>query len=319
MATMLAVTEDVSPTSNLRRRRRLAPDGARRGPAPYGAGRGLPSYPSPQLRARATAREGERGSGPPQEEAKQRLLVAMLPLVKQVAWEMRGHLPAHIEMDDLVGAGVQGLVDAVAKFDPSRQVKLRSYARHRIRGSILDGLRTLDPASRDMRKKYRRVEKVYRELVARLRRPVDDEEMSAALGVTLEEWHRILAELHSVSLDGWPRRTTGGGTRVKLAGEEAQIASSQEGPWELCYRREQHEVLERALARLPEREQMVMTLYYRHELSMQQIAARLGVGESRISQLHAAALHRLKARVQAMLRPSEPLLPPRTESFVTNV
>jgi RNA polymerase sigma factor for flagellar operon FliA len=158
-----------------------------------------------------------------------------------------------------------------------------------------------------MRKKHRRLEKVYQQLTARLCRPVDDEEISAALGVPLAELHRILAELHSFSLDGWPRRTSGGGPRSRLRGradEEDQIASPQEGPWELCYRREQREVLERALARLPERERLVMTLYYRQELNMKEIAARLGVVESRISQIHAAALHRLKASVQSLLGPA---------------
>jgi RNA polymerase sigma factor for flagellar operon FliA len=218
-------------------------------------------------------------------------------------------------MDDLVGAGVQGLVDAVNKFDLTKHVPLWTYARHRIRGSILDGLRALDPASRDMRIKQRRVEKVYRELVSGLRRPIDDEEISSALGVSLARWYRILAELDFLGLDGWPRRTAGGATQARLAAEEPEVASSQAAPWELCFRREQREVLDRALVRLPERERLVISLYYRRELSMKEIAARLGVTESRISQLHTAALDHLKARVQILLRPSMLPLPPQTESL----
>jgi len=230
-------------------------------------------------------------------------LLAMVPLVKRVAFEMRQHLPAHVEVDDLVGAGTLGLVDALRKFDPSRKVKIESYARHRIRGGILDSLRTLDPASRDMRRRARKVERTYRELEAVLGRPVEDEEISQALRISLKVWHRWAREIHALGFDGWQRRETAAMTGKLPVGEECRITAPQQDPFELCYRREQRDLLNGALARLPERERLIVTLYYQQDLTMKQIAARLDVDESRVSQLHAAALQRLKARVQPSLCP----------------
>ena len=238
-----------------------------------------------------------------QEPEGRNLLLAMAPLVKRVAFEVRQHLPAHVEMDDLVGAGTLGLVDALRKFDPSRKVKIESYARHRIRGGMLDALRTLDPASRDMRRRARKVERTYRELGAILGRPVKDEEIAQALRISLQVWHRWAREIHALGFDGWPRRETAAMAAKLPVGEEGRIAAPPQDPFELCYRREQRDLLNCALAHLPDRERLIVTLYYQQDLTMRQIAARLDVDESRVSQLHAEALQRLKARVQASLYP----------------
>jgi RNA polymerase sigma factor for flagellar operon FliA len=231
------------------------------------------------------------------------LLLALTPLVKRVAFEMRQHLPPHVEMDDLVAAGTLGLVDALRKFDPSRKVKLESYARHRIRGGILDALRTLDPATRDMRRRARKVETTYRELEARLGRPVRGEEIARALGISLKVWHRWAREVHALGADGWQHCETAAMAGKLPMREAGRMTAPQEDPFDLCYRREQRDVVNRALARLPERERLILTLYYQQDLTMKEIAARLEVDESRVSQLHAEALERLKARVRASLRP----------------
>jgi RNA polymerase sigma factor for flagellar operon FliA len=235
--------------------------------------------------------------------ATQELMQALAPLVKRVAFEMRQHLPPHVEMDDLVGAGTLGLVDALRKFDPSRKVKLESYARHRIRGGILDALRSLDPASRDMRRRVRKVEKAYRELEARLGRPAQGEEIARALGISLKVWHRWSQEVHALGFDGWQHSETAAAA-VKMPVKEENLVAVRElaeDPFDLCYRREQRDLLNRAVERLPERERLIVTLYYQQDLTMKEIASRLAVDESRISQLHAEALVRLKARVQASL------------------
>jgi len=233
----------------------------------------------------------------------QELLLALAPLVKRVAFEMRQHLPPHVEIDDLVGAGTLGLVDALRKFDPSRNVKLESYARHRIRGGILDALRTLDPASRDMRRRVRKVERAYRELEARLGRPVQGEEMARALGISLKVWHRWSQEVHALGFDGWQHSETAAVQAKMPVKEENLVAVHQprEDPFDLCYRREQRDMVNRAIERLPERERLIVTLYYQQDLTMKEIASRLAVDESRVSQLHAEALQRLKTRVQASL------------------
>ena len=136
-------------------------------------------------------RPRQRGEEKPT-QVREKLVVEMLPLVKGVALKIRERLPAQVEMDDLLSDGVVGLVDAVAKFNPRKQVKLESYARHRIRGSILDGLRSADPVPRDLRHKQKCLQKLYHELEAKLGRSVKDEEMAAGLGMNLEQWHRDL-------------------------------------------------------------------------------------------------------------------------------
>jgi len=238
-----------------------------------------------------------------QEPEVHNLWLAMAPLVKRIAFEMRQHLPTHVEMDDLVSAGSLGLVDALRKFDPARKVKIESYARHRIRGGILDALRSLDPATRDMRRRARKVERTYHELEAKLGRSVKDEEIAAALGISLKAWHRWAREIHGLGFDGWQRRETAAAVHTRPAGGEGWMAVPQEDPFDLCYRREQRDLLNRALAHLPERDRLIVTLYYQQHLTMKQIAARLEVDESRVSQLHAEALQRLKAHVQAVLHP----------------
>ena len=228
-------------------------------------------------------------------------VIQMLPLVKRMAFKIREHLPAHVELDDLLGNGVLGLVDAVGKFDTAKRVKLESYARHRVRGGILDGLRGADPASRDMRRKSKRIQKVYHQMETKLGRPAADEEIAAALGLSLNDWHRTLNEIHGVGFDSGVRTLSAGPTSRRPSVEVSLVADHEADPFELCYRREQREIMIRALSHLPERERRILTLYYYQELTMKQIAERLNVDESRVSQLHSAALVRLKACVDSML------------------
>ena len=240
-----------------------------------------------------------------QAQERQRLLVEMLPLVKRMAFKIREHLPAHVEVDDLIANGVLGLVDAVAKFDTTKRVKLESYARHRVRGGILDGLRSADPASRDLRRKNKKIQKLYRELEVKLGRPVKDEEIAAALGMNLAQWHRTLNEIQSVGFDFGARTLSAGPTTKRPSAEPALLAGDDADPFDLCYRREQREILGRALSHLRERERQIITLYYQQELTMKQIADRMNVDESRVSQLHSAALVRLKASVNSLLHPRQ--------------
>jgi RNA polymerase sigma factor FliA len=259
---------------------------------------------APPAESHSETRARHAGQSP--EEERQQRLVTMLPLVKRLALRMREHLPAHIELDELVGDGTLGLVDAVSKFDSAKRVKFESYARHRIRGGMLDGLRGLDPASRDLRRKSKKVAKTYRDLESKLGRRASDEEMAEALDMSLSKWHRTLRDLHSVSSDGGPQR------EVAMSGpapvlDESNIPCSQPDPFELCYRQEQRDMLRHALGCLSERERRVMSLYYQQGMTMKEIANCLGVDESRISQIHSAALGRLKAHVQVLLHPSRPV------------
>lgn len=234
---------------------------------------------------------------------RQRLLIEMIPMVKRMAFKMRQHLPAHVEIDDLFANGVLGLADAVAKFDSSKRVKLESYARYRVRGGILDGLRSTDPASRDLRRRNKAIQKLYRELEVKLGRRVTDEEIAAALGMNLAQWHHTLNEIQSVGFDFGARTLSAGPTTKRHSAEPGLLADEAAGPFELCYRREKHEILRRALSHLRERDRQIITLYYEQELTMKQVADCLNVDESRVSQLHTAALGRLRASVESLLRP----------------
>ncbi len=252
---------------------------------------------APRLKPVGRLAEAPERSG--DEFDRQGLVVKLLPLVRSLALRMHRTLPAHIEVDDLIGAGSLGLLDAVRRFDARKQVRIESYARHRIRGAILDSLRSLDSASRDMRRKTRKVEKAYRDLEARRGEPATDVEVAGELGVTLDEWHRTIRDLRAVGLDGLHPTVT---MAARPAGEENLVARNQLDPFDRCYRLEQREILKRAVSGLPRRERLIISLYYQRPRTMKEIAARLGVDQSRVSQLHSAALVRLRKRVSTLLR-----------------
>jgi RNA polymerase sigma factor for flagellar operon FliA len=260
----------------------------------------------PILRQRPCLVRSKRSKAPSEGKAVQRkpeLLAEMLPLVQRVAFNIRKHLPAHVEVDELAANGVLGLVDALDKFDPSKGVKLETYARHRVRGAILDGLCRADTASRDMRRKNKRIQTLYRELESKLGRHVRDEEMARALGMNLGQWYRALNEIQNVGTD-WGSRVLSAGPTLKLQSTHPELLpDGRDDAFALCYRRDQHEILGQAVSSLRDREREIITLLYRHGLTMKQIAARLHVDESRISQIHSVALGRLKARVDSLLHP----------------
>ena len=194
---------------------------------------------------------------------RQKMLVELLPLVKRVALKIREHLPAQVELDDLSANGVLGLVDAVAKFDASKRVKLETYARHRVRGAILDGLRAADPVTRDLRRKNKRIQKLYRELEVKIGRPVQDEEMAAASGMNLTQWHRALNEIQSVGIDCGSRVLSAGPTTKLQSTDPELLIDGGDNPFDLCYHREKLDILGRALSCLPERERQVISLHSR--------------------------------------------------------
>jgi RNA polymerase sigma factor for flagellar operon FliA len=233
----------------------------------------------------------------------------MLPLVKRVAYQMRERLPLHVELDDLMSSGVIGLVDAIRKFDARRHVPLSRYARLRIRGAILDGLRSLDTASRDMREKNKKAEKVYRHLELKFGRPPSDSELAAGVGMSLDAWYRTVRDLQTVGMD-WLRPLGPVGMKIQRLAQEDELAADNDShQFDSCYRREQREILYQALAQIPEREKQIVRLYYQEELTMKQIGKKLRIDESRVSQLHCAALARLRLRVRDILSRPEPSAP----------
>ena len=249
----------------------------------------------------AHSRAAHLASSTTQGDSRDELVVELLPLVKRVAYRMREHLPAHVEVDDLVGAGLLGLLDAVRKFDARKHVQIETYARHRIRGAIIDGLRSLDTASRDMRKKNKKAQQVYHALEVQLGRPVADDELATAMGVSLKKWYKIVNEIQPTGIE-WLRPKEAEDTYPPDL--ENMVGTGQESPFDLFARDEQRETLNRALLCLSERDREIITLYYQDELTMKEIGQKMGVDESRISQVHSLALARLRTRVKALLRPS---------------
>jgi RNA polymerase sigma factor FliA len=230
----------------------------------------------------------------------------LFPMLQRVARKMRAHLPAHVEVDDLVGAGSVGLVDAIGKFDPRKRVKIESYAQHRIRGAILDSLRTMDGASRDLRRKIKQAERVHHELEAKLGHPATDPEMARAQGLSLKDWYRTLRDFQPLGID-WLRPA--GHVAEQFAAENLPAAITED-QFDLCYRREKIDILNRALAGLSERERLIMSLYYARERTMKQIGSQLKIDESRVSQLHSAALVRLRIAVTSLTREAQTCPPP---------
>jgi RNA polymerase sigma factor FliA len=225
----------------------------------------------------------------------ERLLLEHLPVVRFLARRIHERLPQHVDIEDLVSAGVVGLMDAFAKFDPDKKVQFRSYAQFRIRGAILDSLRTLDWSPRELRRKGRAVEEAIHTVTARLGRPAGEGEIAEELGVKLEEYQQLLGDLKGLEIGTLHME------RNEDSGEEELAyvpGRPDEDPLFRCLRGELEERLTDAIAHLPERERLVMTLYYFEEMTMREIGLALGVVESRISQVHAAAVLRLRATLR---------------------
>jgi RNA polymerase sigma factor FliA len=230
-----------------------------------------------------------------QNSDQERKLLEHLPIVRYLARRIHERLPHHVEMEDLVSAGVVGLMDAFAKFDPNKQVQFRSYAQFRIRGAILDSLRTLDWGPRDLRKKGRAVEGAIQQLTARLGRIPGEAETADELGLSLDEFQLLLGDLKGLEIG------TLNIERNEDTGEEALAyipGRPDENPLFCCLRGELKEVLANAIERLPDRERLVMTLYYFEEITMREIGLVLGVVESRVSQIHASAVLHLRTALK---------------------
>ncbi len=223
--------------------------------------------------------------------AQEHLLLEHLPLVRSVARGIHEKLPQHIELDELIGAGMLGLLDAARKFNAHKNVQFRSYAQFRIRGAILDSLRSLDWSPRELRRKGRAIEDARRALEVRLGRSPQDADLAEELGMPLLDLQRLTGKLRGLQV------TTLNAERCEDSGEEELAflpASETENPLFQCLEGEARRRVVEAIDALPERERLVMTLYYFEEMTMKEVGQVLGVVESRVSQMHHVALHRLR-------------------------
>ena len=226
-----------------------------------------------------------------------RLIVTYAPLVKYVAGRLGSGLPAHVEEADLVSYGLLGLIGAIERYEPDRDIKFETYAMSRIRGAILDELRSLDWVPRSVRSRARENERAITALEASLGRAPTDEEIAGKVGITTDELEESLADIARSSIGALDELWTvsGDGSQVSLLDTLEDPESVR--PADALDETELRETLADAIARLPEREKVVITLYYYEELTLREIGEVLGVTESRISQLHTKAVLRLKSRL----------------------
>jgi RNA polymerase sigma factor for flagellar operon FliA len=235
------------------------------------------------MQARSVSKRGNRKISRQQRD---QIVLDHLPLVKAIAIRVHENLPVHVDLDDLIHAGVLGLFDAVEKYDDGKNVAFHAYAKHRIKGAILDSLRELDWASRDLRRRQKQVEAVTRDLSSKLGRSPQESEVAEQLGLGMERWRRMQIELRTIGLVS----TTPAGENERT---QEFAATDDYQPDRMCERRQLHSKLAQAIGTLPERYQKVVHLYYTNDLTMKQIGEMLGVNESRVSQIHKTALKRM--------------------------
>jgi RNA polymerase sigma factor for flagellar operon FliA len=235
---------------------------------------------------------------------REQLLMEQLPQVRYIARRIHDRLPQHVPLEDLVHAGVLGLMEALPKFDPSKNVELRSYAKYRIQGAILDSLRELDWSPRPLRKKARQLEQAHQRLRGRLGRSATETELAVELSIKLEELRRLLIDLRGLDLGSLQAEFAEDGQEQPALSRLADEA--QQDPFQLCLESEMETLVAQAVADLSPRERQVLALYYYKELTMKEVGAVLGVGEARVSQIHSASLVRLRARLRELLESRGP-------------
>jgi RNA polymerase sigma factor FliA len=230
-----------------------------------------------------------------------RLILTYAPLVKYVAGRLGSGLPAHVDEGDLVSYGLLGLISAIDRYDPDRDIKFETFAIARIRGAIIDELRALDWVPRSVRSRARQIERAIRELEAKLGRAPTDEEIATKVGITVAELEDSFTDISRSSIAALDELWS-----VSSEGDEVSLLDTLEDPdsirpAEALDETEVREAIAEAIARLPEREKLVITLYYYEELTLREIGEVLGVTESRVSQLHTKAVLRLKARIAGVV------------------
>lgn len=230
---------------------------------------------------------------------RERLLLEHLPQVRYIARRIHDRLPAQVPLEDLIHAGVLGLIDAVGKFNPDKNVQLKSYAKFRIRGAILDSLREMDWSPRNLRRQARRIEEAHRDLKLRFGRIASEPELAAELGMNLQDFQHLLGELRGLDLGSLQAEITETQSEDDVVGYRP--GGVDKDPFFLCLHGEMRSLVANALEDLEEKERQVVTLYYLEELTMKEVGEVLGVGESRVSQIHSVALVRLRARLEEIL------------------
>lgn len=230
-------------------------------------------------------------------EDRDQLILQELPRVHYIARRIYERLPQYVLFEDLVHAGVVGLIECIRSFDPSKGVPFKGYARFRIRGAILDSLRELDWGTRPLRREGRRIEEAISKLSMKLGRQPEDQEIAAELGSSLEKLYETAVRLDGLILVS--QDVTPSNDRSEKQDLIETAPSHEDGPYERCLSAEIKDQLEASIETLSEKEQLVISLYYKDELTMKEIASVLGLTESRISQIHSMVLPKIRAALES--------------------
>jgi len=234
-------------------------------------------------------------------ENREEVIKQYSPMIKYVANRIAMRLPPHIEVDDLISVGVLGLMDAISKYDSSRGAKFKTYAEFRVRGAILDELRSMDWVPRSIRQKASNVDKVVQKLQAKLKRPPEDEEVAKEMDLSLDQFYDTLNETRSIPVFSLEDLGI-----AKETGEQQSLLDCLAGkadadPQTQIRLVELKEIIAKAIDTLPEKERLMVSLYYYEELTMKEIGAVLDITESRVSQIHSKAVYHLRTKLKSLI------------------
>jgi RNA polymerase sigma factor for flagellar operon FliA len=232
---------------------------------------------------------------------KEQIVLEHTPLIRYIVNRIAVRLPSHIDLDDLHNTGVIGLMDAIEKYDPDKNCKFKTYAEFRIKGAILDQLRSLDWVPRSVRQKSRRLERAYGEVEQRLGRSASEEEVADSLGLQIDKFHELLNQVRGISLVNL-EEIRGSSPDGDRSGSFADIVEDvhSENPFASLKLQEMKEIIGDTIATLPEKERLVVSLYYYEDLNMKEIGSILGITESRVCQIHTKAVLRLRSKLKGM-------------------
>jgi RNA polymerase sigma factor FliA len=234
-------------------------------------------------------------------KSRNQLIEEYAPLINYIAQRMRRKLPRHIELDDLINSGVLGLIDAIEKFNPLKNIQFKTYAEIRIRGAILDGLRAQDWVPRSLRQKANKMASTYVQVEQKLGRPASMEDIADELKVEVEEVANILTQLESVPLISLEEIMPDPQEEIKESLSQQLLGLRGGDALSLLNLEQIKKAIGQAIEQLPPKEKMVVTLYYYEELTMKEIGKVLNITQSRISQLHTQAILRLKGKLKKFL------------------
>ena len=234
-------------------------------------------------------------------ENREEVIKQYSPMIKYVANRIAMRLPPHVEVDDLISVGVLGLMDAISKYDPSRGAKFKTYAEFRVRGAILDELRSMDWVPRSVRQKASNVDAVVHKLQAKLRRQPEDEEVAKEMDLSLEQFYDTLNETKSMPVFSLEDLGI-----AKETGEQQSLldwltGKADSDPQTQIRLTELKEIITKAIDTLPEKERLMISLYYYEELTMKEIGVVLDITESRVSQIHSKAVYHLRTKLKSII------------------